>query len=663
MGKTINARITSTVIAIHVIALVISNGMSVIRAARNLNKEQTEKLQVQADKYAGEIDLWFEGERTMVEGVVYDVNGLENPDPTYDELVAILRKHAENRHELLNMYIGTETTTFAQSDPDATTPEGYDPRARGWYKQAKEAKKTIVTDPYMDVLIGGMCITVASPIYYEGELIGVVGADVTLNTINITMNSIPKDGGQYGFLVDSSGNYIVHEDKSLEPGEDKAISVVSKMSTIASLITSPGKKVIETKDYDGEKNYFATSAITKSGWVLGIALPSATVNKTMNRMIWTTVLLAVIALAASIVIMVLLIKNLLSPMEKMKVFVREKIIGDENVQETDSEVAEINYLIKELEERFIETIHRTRDESAIIQGKMSDTGGRIDAINGNISVISATMEETGANIDLQTTSIHSINEASTVANETVETLMSQTEDMKVRTREIIDRVEAMVPEVLKNKEHAVRVTGESQKRLAIAIEEAKVIDEIIGVSNAISGIANQTNLLALNASIEAARAGEAGKGFAVVADEINGLANTTKNEIDKVNKLTQRVTESVKQLSDESNGIIDFLNGVVLGDYESMEQLAQNYESDARFYGEVSSTLYGHAQELASSIGSINDEIDTIDQTQEELAQAVQEINQNLQEITTSSESVAEETRNVLGGIDTLQETIGKFNV
>ena len=101
----------------------------------------------------------------------------------------------------------------------------------------------------------------------------------------------------------------------------------------------------------------------------------------------------------------------------------------------------------------------------------------------------------------------------------------------------------------------------------------------------------------------------------------------------------------------------------MLNDYENMEKLAQNYEADANFYGEVSRTLKDNSQELSDYMTNINNDIATIDRTQESLSQAVSEVNNNLQQITASSESVASETHSVLGGIETLQETIGKFNV
>ena len=127
MGKTINSKITSAVILIVVLALVLSNGVSVFLAGRNLTSQQTEKLQVQADKYAAHINEWFEGERTLTEGVAKDVGELNTATPAFDDLITIVRAQASDRGELLNMYIGTEGKDFAQSDPNATTPEGYDP--------------------------------------------------------------------------------------------------------------------------------------------------------------------------------------------------------------------------------------------------------------------------------------------------------------------------------------------------------------------------------------------------------------------------------------------------------------------------------------------------------------------------------------------------------
>lgn len=282
-------------------------------------------------------------------------------------------------------------------------------------------------------------------------------------------------------------------------------------------------------------------------------------------------------------------------------------------------------------------------------------------MNGNIMEISALLEETGASVALQTESIGNIDNTCRDVSCSIDELVNSAQTINGRANEIIARVEQMVPEVLEDKASAIKVTLDSREKLQNAIEETKVISQIVEVSQAISEIAGQTSLLSLNASIEAARAGEAGKGFAVVAEEIKKLSETTENEIDKVNALTDKVMGSVKTLAEASNYIISFLDDVVMKDYDKLETLADNYKEDATYYAQVSGTLNENTKELSVSIANINGILDTINRSQKELDEAVQSVNENLQQITNASETVSGETKDVMNSINVLQTTMDQL--
>ncbi len=663
MKRTIKGRLTLATIVIVIVALVASTGIIVGTSRQKLTNELTENLQLNTDKYANSINSWIEMEKGLNVAGAAAFSAIPDSDYKQDRIQKLVTTEAEGHPEFLNLYYGMENKLFIQMDPAATAPEGYDPTARGWYKAAKEAGTTIVTDPYMDVLIGGMCITIATPVYRNGELAGVLGADFTLDYISDVVNGIPYEDGEYGFLIDASGNYIMHENEAFLPGEDVAVSVDSVMSSISSIVSDPGNKVILTEDYDAEKNYFATSEIESCGWLLGLALPNSNVNNILYGLLITAGIIAAIAIIAVIVIMARIIGKQLAPMEEMKAFIKEKIIGTDNVKKTKSEVAEIRYLLSELESRVIDTIHKTKDESQLIKDKMTSASDKIGGINDSISEISQAMQRTEDGIELQTDSIRSIEDICTSVMSTTETFTTDTKQMSERTDEIIGRVKAMVPEFLENKKHAVEMTNQTKAELEEAIKGIQVIEQIVDVASAIQEIADQTNLLALNASIEAARAGDAGKGFAVVADEINTLAHTTGSEIDKVNALTSEVTANVDALSKVSEQIITFLTENVLGDYDSLEKLANNYMDDANYYSDISRELGSGAEEVSTSVTEINRVLEQISSAQQELTNAVHDISGNMQSITESSANVSGEAKEVMVSISNLQDTTERFNV
>ena len=82
---------------------------------------------------------------------------------------------------------------------------------------------------------------------------------------------------------------------------------------------------------------------------------------------------------------------------------------------------------------------------------------------------------------------------------------------------------------------------------------AQLVGRISGTSNdiveavaRILGELRTLKLLALNARIEAARAGEHGAGFAVVAQEMKSLADTTREEADRIRALMETLQTLLK---------------------------------------------------------------------------------------------------------------------
>lgn len=651
MRKTIKGKITVQTIMYLLVALVICELVSVVTLNANMTSQSKLYINAEAQTNAGVVNEWLIEQGNIAHTITNAVAFMNTKDP--DTIMNYLEKNLSENKDALMYYVcfgydgGVLPAEHSKLDLDPTT--------RDWWKQAIAKNGLIYTAPYKDFASGNMIVTVAEPLKIQGEQ-AVFLADITLETLTNQVKKVSADENLQGFLLDADGAVVSHENEDFLPKEEGNTILSDALNTDVC-------NVSELRDYDGRMKFVSTASVDATGWTFGVTEDKAVITKQIARNVIIVIALGLVMLIVVAVMTAVSVRKSLAPMETMKKFVKEKVIGTQICHKQKNEIEEIRYLIQEMEDKFIGVIRQTKAESDNIHERMQGTNNKVVSINENIMEIGAAMEETGANIDSQTANITMINEACGSAAQSIIHLADEAQEMAANAKEVACRVESMAKELLEDKESATQVAAESKERMQKAMQGAEVIGEIANVSSAIQEIASQTNLLALNASIEAARAGEAGKGFAVVAEEIKKLSEDTDEEISKVNDLTAKVFESVKALSRESNAVLEFINGTVMSDYNKLETLVTEYQKDTGYYNQVSESIGASAESVRDSVDSINEMIDSISMAQKELSDAATSVNENLQKITYSSENMSQETKEVLESVNSLQETMQSFQV
>ena len=651
MRKTIKGKITVQTIMYLLVALVICELVSVVTLNANMTSQSKLYINAEAQTNAGVVNEWLIEQGNIAHTITNAVAFMNTKDP--DTIMNYLEKNLSENKDALMYYVcfgydgGVLPADHSKLDLDPTT--------RDWWKQAIAKNGLIYTAPYKDFASGNMIVTVAEPLKIQGEQ-AVFLADIALETLTNQVKKVSADENLQGFLLDADGAVVSHENEDFLPKEEGNTILSDALNTDVC-------NVSELRDYDGRMKFVSTASVDATGWTFGVTEDKAVITKQIARNVIIVIALGLVMLIVVAVMTAVRVRKSLAPMERMKKFVKEKVIGTQICHKQKNEIEEIRYLIQEMEDKFIGVIRQTKAESDNIHERMQGTNNKVVSINENIMEIGAAMEETGANIDSQTANITMINEACGSAAQSIIHLADEAQEMAANAKAVACRVESMAKELLEDKESATQVAAESKERMQKAMQGAEVIGEIANVSSAIQEIASQTNLLALNASIEAARAGEAGKGFAVVAEEIKKLSEDTGEEISKVNDLTAKVFESVKALSRESNAVLEFINGTVMSDYNKLETLVTEYQKDTGYYNQASESIGASAESVRDSVDSINEMIDSISMAQKELSDAATSVNENLQKITYSSENMSQETKEVLESVNSLQETMQSFQV
>lgn len=669
MFRTIKGRLTISVITIVIGSIILTTAGIMAVAGKRMIEDQTQALQLNADKYAEEINTWIKTEMMLAAGAADSITAGGRVDT--DVIQSVVDAHAAGRTELLNLYCGTKDSRFIQSNREAEIPEGYDPVERGWYKQAAQEGRVIVTDPYWDVLTNQMCTTIAAPVYIEEELAGVIGLDVTLKTVTNLTGSINYDTGVYGFLTDSSGHYVAHKNQAYEPTDTASVAVTDIMPELENMIKGVDSEVKKLADYDERECYFAVASIMGCNWKLGVVVPTANVMDSLMAMIMVAVMIALIVILFVAVFMAGLIGKMLAPVQTLKQFASgdfsENSVNTAGTKaipkEYKNETEQIRTATAEVKQQIREIILNTKQEAESISAIAESTSSNMTVLNEDISGISELAGRVMGQADQTKELAENIKINGQELGYAIENVAKKAEEAAEQSNDIMERAGRQHESSRQSASEAVALYQDTREDLEKAITDSQQVREIDTLTEEILAISSKTNLLALNASIEAARAGEAGKGFAVVADEIRELADNSRQAVDKIRKVTESVVHNVVFLSESSGRLLEFMNDKVMEDYKGMTRLADVYQKDAAFYNDISSDLGASSQEMSANMAGINESIAAITGLVEEVAAFMEKMKRAAEDSNANSGEVMKQMEELFRLSELLNETVASFKV
>jgi len=202
-------------------------------------------------------------------------------------------------------YVGQTNGVFTQR-PDAKMPDGYDPRQRPWYTAAVAAGKPMLTPPYL-AAVGGLVVTIAMPVKSNGELVGVVGGDLSLATLVDIINAVDFGGIGHAFLVDRDGQMIV------SPDSDQAMKNLKDIYPGSNLQVAAGLHDVTLNGEQRIISFAPVSGLPSADWYIGLSIDKAKAYAPLSQFRTSAIIAMLIAVAAIAGLLSLLIPVLMRP--------------------------------------------------------------------------------------------------------------------------------------------------------------------------------------------------------------------------------------------------------------------------------------------------------------------------------------------------------------
>ena len=532
-------------------------------------------------------------------------------------------------------YFGSAQGAMTRHDPSLDTAN-YDPRVRPWYQSASKAGKLIVTPPYVSVTMQQMVVTLAEPVSHQGQVIGVAGADLSLDALIDEVLAMKVQGEGYAMLLDSSGLIVGHPQKEL------ALKQVAELAPGLTGTTLEGWSrdgELHVATIAGREVLLSVQGVPGTDWLLAMVMYKDVLEAPFASLLWQLVGLTLVLLLVFSALLIAMFNYLFADLGRVSKALADIAHGEGDLtvqiaahskdevgllaQNFNLFVARLHGIVSRLRDVTIELAAQSRTQAAGAEARSQRVREQQDEI---VMVATAVTEMASATQEIAGNAEF----AATTSGDAVRLAVAGQSQVGQSQRSI----SGLAGEVADASQTIHELDGHAQK--------------ISGILATISGIAEQTNLLALNAAIEAARAGEQGRGFAVVADEVRVLSRRTHDSTAEIQQMIEALQQTTRR---------------AVGGMETSRQLAGTSVEDA----EAANQSLARINE---AIGAISDMATQIAAAAEEQTSVTGEISRNTENIRHVSQTLAAQAKEEAAQAaelksltERLEQEIGRFRL
>ncbi|WP_442955083.1 methyl-accepting chemotaxis protein [Paenibacillus sp. JJ-100] len=510
--------------------------------------------------------------------------------------------------------------------------------------------------------------------------------DGTAPTFKIarSMKNLQGTSQSYVLIIELKLEVLEDQLKSLDLGEGSALQLIApdnrvvassipdrtgketELAFVKDLKEAAGSTTTEY-DVDGKSTNMLVvySTLESSGWKLIGMIPTSMLVKDAEGILTMTLWMALAFAALAVVIGVWMVRMIARPLGKLKDLMQEGAKGNLKVRtpfSSQDEIGQLSAAFNTMMEQITKLVEQTNRSAQEVLDTATELSNASKKTAVSASEIAVATEEIAGGAGSLATEAERGNELTDNISRQMESVIAANEEMGDSAR----HVEKSSQTGTQHLNQLMTKTQKTEEMIGALVSKVDSLKEstssVLKVLDVMQNITKQTNILSLNATIEAARAGTAGRGFMVVADEVRQLAAQSRQSIDMVGEITDKImaemNETVQALSDayplfkEQMDAVKDTNVIFASVEKQMGTFVERLGMVTGSIGELSKSQ-ATLSEAMSNVSAVAEESSATSEEVASLSSEQQNISNQLVSLSGKLENVSSE----------LKETLSRFTV
>lgn len=653
MRKSLKWQLTASILAVLLIGLALITMLTTARIAKQTETTIIEQSRVMTATMASSMTKFLMSYEQSLEQLAtsYEIRHATDDG----DVTGRLADYRTVYGAASSAYYGMEDKSLTIL-PTVDLGKDFNATTRDWYKRAIAAPQQVIwTAPYVDAATGNDSVSAAKAVVKQGQVQGVVGADISLSALTGELQQTKLDFDGFPMLIDAAGKAIVHPTIAGQDGTD--VSYINK------LVQQQKNDGVIHDTYKGQDYVVIYHTLPSVGWKIATVYKAEAIAASANGVKWLIIGFSALMFAIMGTYLFWTLTRKLKPLEQMQHVMHDVAEGDLTVRfvyKADDEIGRLATDFATMTTAMRTLMETVKQSTVTVDAQSQQLNALMEETNASSEEITAAVQQIAATA---TTSTHQTEEAErgTLAWATQLQMIDQ------QMMQMLGHTENTTTQTTNGKQQIVGLKQSfmtSEERMQQMLTALELLDtkvtSIHHVMDVIETIANQTTLLALNASIEAARAGEHGKGFAVVAQEVQLLAAQSTQATDEVRHTieglqhdAQTVTQTMQQFTTQ------FATQAV-----RIEETSSMFEQVDEATQQLSATIHG----VSVALDEMGQHKETLQQTMKALAMHAEETAAACEEVSASSteqlyamDAVTQASEQLMALSQTLQHEMNRF--